>query len=108
MYIVIFAGSVPPLSPFLKRHFSKPSVHRYDRNKRSIQEDETKLTSATAPSGHTGTFTSAEGKKNISNAGLDSTENILNEMGQGDILMTTRVKVSRDNWVDSRVAKPSA
>ena len=94
MYIVLLAGSVPPSSPFLKCLFSK--LHS-TRNKRSIQDDETILTSATASNGHTGTFSNAVGKKNTSNAGLDSTEDMLNIMGQGDILMTTQVKVSRDN-----------
>ena len=94
MYIVLLVGSVPPSSPFFKCLFSKS---HYARNKRCIQDDETVLTSATTPNSHTGNFSNAVGKKNTSNAGLDSTEDILNIMGQGDILMTTKVKVSRDN-----------
>ena len=94
MYIVLLAGSVPPLSPFLKFLFSKSY---YARNRRGIEDDETGLTSATAPNGRTGNFSNAVGKKNASKAGLVVTEDILSIMGQGDILMTTKVKVSRDN-----------
>ena len=97
MYIVVLAGSVPPMSPFLTRYFGKSSVHRYNRSKRSAQDDETVLTSATAPNSHIGTFASAVGQKSDSNAGLDSTENILHAMGQVDILLTTKVNVSREN-----------
>ncbi len=97
MYIVLLAGSVPPLSPFFTRHFGKSSIHHHRGRDRSAQDDEIELTLAAAPNGRTETFASAMGKKSISNACSDSTEDILTAMGQGDILMTTRINVSRGN-----------
>ena len=99
MYIVLLAGSVPPISPFFKRHFSEPSSHRHGGKHGSPQDEETVLTAAATPNGQTGTFACAAGKKGNAHACLDSTENILLAMGQGDILMTTKINVSRENYV---------
>lgn len=94
MYIVLLAGSVPPMSPFFKRHFSKSFIHRHGGDNRFVQDDETALTAASNPSGQTGTYASLVGRKSNLNACLDSTENMLLAMGQGDILMTTKLSGS--------------
>lgn len=97
MYIVLLAGSVPPMSPFFNRHFSKSFSHRHERINGLLQDDETALTAAPTPSGQTGTYASVVGRRGNSNACLDSTENMLLAMGQGDILMTTKINVGGED-----------
>lgn len=84
------------MSPFFKRYFSKSFSHRRGGKCSPPDDDETVLTAAATPNGQKGTFADAVGKKGNSNACLDSTENILLAMGQGDILMTTKINVSRE------------
>lgn len=97
MYVVLLAGSVPPISPFFRRHFSNSDNQRHVGKGGSPQDDETVLTAAATPNGQTEIFASAVGKKGNSKICLDSTENILLALGQRNILMTTMINVSREN-----------
>ena len=97
MYVVLLAGSVPPMSPFFKRRFSKSFSQRHGSINGFSQDDETALTAVPTPSGQTGTYASVVGRKGNSNACLDSTENMLLAMGHGDILMSTKIDVGQKN-----------
>ena len=94
MYIVILAGSVPMLRPFFKRYFMQNSDDPYyERRKTSRRlDDETNLTSSGRPPARDKTYAFAYGKSAVSEE-RDSTENFVASIGQGDIMMTTKVNV---------------
>ena len=99
MYIVILAGSVPTLRPFFKRHFSKSTTDRYYRKGASQRlDDEANLTNSSLAHGRTKTFAMATGK---SSGGVsderDSTEDFIHDMDHGNIRMTTKIDVDREN-----------
>ena len=99
MYLVVLAGSVPPLSPFFTKHFGKSSTRRYYGTNNVSQGGDITSTSSTVPQCRTKTYASAANKNSSSNPELDSTENILGAMAHGDILMTTRINVSRGSSI---------
>lgn len=96
-YTVLLAGSIPPLRPAIKELFNKASSTTYyrSRNTNTLRlDDEATLTSSTVSPGKTSAYTvGTKGRSEAFNGKRDSTEKILSEMGEGGIMMTTRIEV---------------
>ena len=99
-YTVLLAGSIPPLRPAIKQLFHKASSTTYYRshNTNTLRlDDEATLTSSTVPPGHASAYTiGTKGRSEAFRGKRDSTENALSEMGEGGIMMTTKIEVERD------------
>lgn len=104
MYIVFIASSVPTVVPIFNKHSRKsaPSTYNSYRRRNAAPDsnqggDDAALTSFSVPPGCVSTYTSAA-RSNMANQvdGNGSAEDILGEMGRGDILMTTKINVTRD------------
>lgn len=106
-YTVLLAGSVPPLRPAIKEIFNKASSTTYYRNRNTNTlrlDDEATLTSSTVPPGQTSTYrVGTKGRPETSHGKRDSTENILSEMGEGGIMMTTKIEVERNRMYAQRM-----
>ncbi len=106
-YTVLLAGSIPPLRPAIKELYHKASSTTYYRNHNTNTvrlDDEATLTSSTAPPGRISAYTvGAKGRSETSHGKRDSTENALSEMGEGGIMMTTKIEVERDRMYAQRV-----
>ncbi|CAD6592884.1 MAG: hypothetical protein ASARMPRED_006774 [Alectoria sarmentosa] len=106
-YTVLLAGSVPPLRPAIKEIFNKASSTTYYRNRNTNTlrlDDEATLTSSTVPPGQTSAYrVGAKGRPETSHGKRDSTENILSEMGEGGIMMTTKIEVERNRMYAQRM-----
>ncbi|KAL2057154.1 hypothetical protein ABVK25_002893 [Lepraria finkii] len=104
MYIVFIASSVPTLVPIFNRRSPKSAPSTYNSYKRRNAAldsnqggDDAALTSFSVPPGRVNAYTSAA-RSNRANQvdGNGSAEEILGEMGRGDILMTTKINVTSD------------
>lgn len=99
MYVVFIAGSIPTSYPLFKGRVSKPARSHYslyDRRSAPLDGDDgTTLTSFPVPPGRTKAYASATGRKMASQmADDDITEE--GWTGDGQILMTTNVDITRD------------
>lgn len=106
-YTVLLAGSIPPLRPAIKELFHKASSTTYYRNRNTNTlrlDDEAILTSSTVPPGQTSTYTvGVKGRSEASRGKRDSIENELSEMGEGGIMMTTKIEVERNRVYAQRM-----
>lgn len=112
MYIVFMASSVPTIVPIFHRHSRKITSSTYNSYKRRNPAldsnqggDDAALTSFSVPPGRVNAYASAAtGNRANQVDGNGSVEDMLGETGHGDILMTTKINVTRDR--DSEVATP--
>ena len=100
MYVVFIAGSVPTVRPFFKKHFRKPFLPKYLQysNRRTpVQGDDgIALVTLPVPPNRAVVSSSVTGKKSPSP--FDTGDGALGpkgELGNGEILKTTRMKTSR-------------
>lgn len=100
MYVVFIAGSVPTLRPFFKKHFHQPTLPKYlhyGKHRTPVQGDDgIALVTLPFPPGRAAVSASVTGKKSPSpldtgDAGLGPN----GELGNGEILKTTRIETSR-------------
>ena len=98
-YTVLLAGSIPPLRPAIKEIFNKASSTTYYRSRKPNTlrlDDEATLTSSTVLPDQVSAYTvGVKGRPEGFHKKRDSTENILSEMGEGGIMMTTRIEMER-------------
>ena len=100
MYAVIIASSMPALGPYFPRSSKRqPSTNRYPRNNAIAYDDETALAPSRMPPYHTEAYATRDERASVKDH--DSIDNILGAVGYGDIMMTTKVKVSRDSSAKS-------
>ena len=104
MYLVFIASSTPTLVPIFNRHSPKPTrstYHSYKRRNTVLDSnqggDDAALTSFSVPPGRVNAYASAEtGNRAIEVDSHGSAEDMWGEMGHGEILMTTKINVTRD------------
>ena len=106
-YTVLLAGSIPPLRPAIKEIFNKASnttLYR-SRNTNTLRlDDEATLTSSTVLPDQVQAYTvGVKGRPEGFHGKRDSTENMLNEMGEGGIMMTTRIEMERHKIYTQRM-----
>lgn len=104
MYLVFIASSIPTLVPIFNRHSPKPTrstYHSYKCRNAVLDSnqggDDAALTSFSVPPGRVNAYAStATGKRATQVDSSGSAEDMLGEMGREDILMTTKINVTRD------------
>lgn len=99
MYIVFIAGSIPTLSPFFKRYFSKAAKsNNHYRNRCNMPingDDGTTLTSAPVLPGRAKAYTGAMGRMTVSQIDDDDSAEE-SWTGNGQIVLKTNVDIRRD------------